>query len=446
MSAPDAPRFDPPCGPIVGWRDGDVLRATGIPYARAERFARPHAVPDRSPQDAPLEATGWAPASPQPPAPQLERLLGAAAVGDPVIDEHCQNLSITLPADLAPGETLPVMVWIHGGSYVSGAGDAPIHDPARLVVEQRVIVVAVTYRLGLLGFLGSDGGRPANLGLFDLCAALAWVQRNIRAFGGDPDAVTAFGESAGGDAIAHLIATPDARTLFSRAIIQSAPLGISRGRTAMSAAMVDAATDLAPDTPLDELVGRQPEVAAAGSGHGLLSAMPFGTQYGLDPLPAEDRIDAAWDAAASGIDVLIGNNANEARMFIPELPKIGDAARLPMIGPLVRWAVDRALTKRIYGGPALDFARRRATAGGRAFHYVIDWHAPGNTYRAAHTVDLPLLLGTRESAAGSIITEGADWAELDAAGRSVRQAWADFARGRLADRGRIPGVIRWARA
>ena len=449
MSAPDAPtasaapRYDPPCGPIVGWRDGDVVRATGIPYARAERFARPDAVADRS---EPLTATGWSPASPQPPAPNLERLLGAAAVGDPAIDEHCQHLSITLPADAAPDELLPVMVWIHGGSYVTGAGDAPIHDPARLVAEQRVVVVVVTYRLGLLGFLGSEGGRPANLGLFDLRAALAWVQRNIRAFGGDPDAVTAFGESAGGDAIAHLIATPDARSLFTRAIIQSAPLGISRGRAGMSAAMVAAAADLTAETPIDELVALQPQVATAGAGHGLLSAMPFGTQYGLEPLPAEDAIDAAWEAAASGIEVLIGNNANEARMFIPELPKIGDAARLPMLGPLVRWAVDRALTKRIYGKPAEHFAAHHASAGGTAYRFVIDWHAPGNDYRAAHTVDLPLLLGTEESTVGSLIVRGATWADIDAAGRGVRQAWADFARGRLADHGRIPGVIRWDRA
>lgn len=442
MSPPDAPRFDPPCGPVTGWRDGDVVRATGIPYARAERFALPDAVAAWSSSYA---ATAWSPASPQPPAPNLERLLGAAGIGDPAIDEHCQNLSVTIPADAVSGDDLPVMVWIHGGSYVTGAGDAPIHDPARLVTEQRVIVVVVTYRLGLLGFLGSEGGRPANLGLYDLRAAFEWVQRNIRAFGGDPGRVTAFGESAGGDAIAHLIATPDASLLFSRAIIQSAPLGISRGRAAMSAAMAAAASDLTAETPLDELVARQPSVGLAGAGHGLASAMPFGTQYGFEPLPAEDAVDAAWDAAAPGIEVLIGNNANESRMFIPELPKIGDASRLPLIGPVIRWAVDRALTKRIYGRPAEQFARRHAAAGGRATRYVIDWHAPGNSYRAAHTVDLPLLLGTEASTEGSLIVQGAAWAEIDAAGLGVRQAWADFARGELANHGRIPGVIRWDR-
>ena len=91
-------------------------------------------------------------------------------IGDPISgldqSEDCQNLSITLPADLAPDERLPVMVWIHGGSYVSGAGDSIQYDATSLVSEQRVVFVAVTYRLGLLGYLGGPS-RPANLGLLD---------------------------------------------------------------------------------------------------------------------------------------------------------------------------------------------------------------------------------------------------------------------------------------
>jgi carboxylesterase type B len=89
------------------------------------------------------------------------------------------------------------MVWIHGGSYVFGAGDAAIFDPRALVEEQGVIVVSVTYRLGLFGFLGGSAGRAANLGLLDIIEALRWVKRNIQAFGGAPDCVTLFGQSAG---------------------------------------------------------------------------------------------------------------------------------------------------------------------------------------------------------------------------------------------------------
>lgn len=167
--------------------DGPVTRATDIPYASAERFAEPSVVPDWS---EPFDATDWSPACPQRAMPFLDRVLGST-LDQRRLDEDCQHLSVTMPAGTAPGDDLPVMVWIHGGSYVSGAGDLPIMDPAALVAEQNVIVVTVTYRLGLFGFLGGVPGRPANLGLLDQLAAFAWVQRNISAFGGDPRRVTA---------------------------------------------------------------------------------------------------------------------------------------------------------------------------------------------------------------------------------------------------------------
>ena len=116
-----------------------------------------------------------------------------------------------------------------------GAGDEPHHDPSALVSEHNVIVVAVTYRLGVLGFLG-DGSqeRPANLGLLDLIAALDWVHENIAAFGGDPDQVTCAGQSAGADAVAHLMTVPRAARRFRRAILQSAPFGIRWNRSDMA--------------------------------------------------------------------------------------------------------------------------------------------------------------------------------------------------------------------
>ncbi|RII90307.1 carboxylesterase family protein, partial [Clavibacter michiganensis] len=193
--------------------------------ATAVRFAPPVPHPDWT---EPRAATAWAPACPQPPMEELDAVLGSFA--GLAVDEDCLRVSVTMPRDVRPDDALPVMVWIHGGSYVSGAGDVPIMDPAALVAEQRVVVVTVTYRLGLLGYLGDGRDRPANLGLLDQLEALRWVARNIRAFGGDPGRVTAFGQSAGGDAVAHLLAVPEAAGLVRRAIVQSAPLGISRGR------------------------------------------------------------------------------------------------------------------------------------------------------------------------------------------------------------------------
>ncbi|MGW5877581.1 carboxylesterase family protein [Nocardiopsis terrae] len=141
-------RVDTPTGPVIGKvRDG-VVRALGIPYARAERFAPPRPEPEFT---EPFHAT-----RPGPAAPQLSSQVVAGAIEGISVgrhDEHCQRLSVTFPADRDPDERLPVMVWIHGGSYVTGAGDLEIFDPTRLVAEQRVIVVALTYRLGVLGYL-----------------------------------------------------------------------------------------------------------------------------------------------------------------------------------------------------------------------------------------------------------------------------------------------------
>jgi para-nitrobenzyl esterase len=208
---PDAPLFPAPAGLIVGWRDGAVVRATGIRYARAARFGVPVAEPVAT---APILALTPAPACPQVADPLLDQILGEL-FATLRFEEDCLRLSVTIPADYRPDEQLPVIVWVHGGSYVTGAGDLPLYDPTILVSEQRVAFVAVTYRLGLLGFLGTEEG-PPNLGLLDLLLALRWVQRNVATFGGDPRCVTLLGHSSGADAIAQLLLVPDSVDLFRR--------------------------------------------------------------------------------------------------------------------------------------------------------------------------------------------------------------------------------------
>lgn len=434
------PSFNPPCGPITGWRDGDVVRATGIPYATAGRFQPPVPVPDRS---GTFAATSPAPACPQGPVPFLDDILGTR-YGELPGSEDCQNLSITLPADIDAGERLPVMVWIHGGSYTTGSGDLAIFDPAVLVAENRVIVVAVTYRLGLFGFLATHSGRPANLGLLDQLEAFRWVQRNIAAFGGDPGRVTAFGQSAGGDAIAHLMSVPEAPSLFQRAIIQSAPLGISRGREKMNHAMGIAAEAVTEETPAMDVVAAEDRVSQLARKYGLMAGMPFGTQYGHAPLPPEADIEAAWNATAPGIEVLIGHTADEARLFLPRSPLVRRLGNVPGIGGAAVIAINWAVTEAVYGRAARKFARRHAGAGGKAHRYVISWGAPGNYYRAAHTVDLPLLFGNQRTWAAAGLLTGATWDETNAMGRELRSLWGAFARGDgLGETGGVPGALHY---
>jgi para-nitrobenzyl esterase len=437
------PAFNPPCGPITGWRDGNVVRATGIPYATAARFQPPSAAPDWTEVRA---ATSLSPACPQGPVPFLDDILGTR-YGELPGSEECQNLSITAPADLRDNERVPVMVWLHGGSYTSGSGDLAIFDPKALVAENRVIVVSVTYRLGLFGYLATGTGRPANLGLLDQLEAFRWVQRNIGAFGGDPGRVTAFGQSAGGDSVAHLMATAEAPTLFRRAIIQSAPLGITRGRKKMSTAMGIAAEAVSEGTPAMEVVAAEDHVSQVARKFGLMAAMPFGTQYGHSPLPPESGIEAAWNTTAPEIEVLIGHTSEEARLFLPGSPLVSRLAKVPVLGATAVKAISWAVTEAVYGGSARKFARRHARAGGKAYRYVLSWGAPGNFYGAAHTVDLPLLFGDERTWEGAGLLAGAPWDEINAHGRALRAVWARFASGKgLDSRGGIPGVLRYRAA
>jgi para-nitrobenzyl esterase len=155
---------------------------------------------------------------------------------DPGIHEDCLYLNVWVPADrMASKSKLPVMVWIYGGGFVAGATSEPRQDGANLA-KQGVVVVSMNYRLGIFGFfahpdLAAESGRNSagNYGLLDQVAALEWVQRNIAAFGGDPNNVTIFGESAGSFSVSEQMASPLARGLFHKAMGESGGAFSSQG-------------------------------------------------------------------------------------------------------------------------------------------------------------------------------------------------------------------------
>lgn len=444
----EAPRLrvQAPCGTIEGWVDGEVLRATGIRYARATRFGAPAPEPEA---DGIIDATTWSPASPQYPDLALEAMFGTQQ--RPLrMDEHCQYLSVTAPADLATGERLPVMVWIHGGSYLTGAGDSGATDPSELVAEQRVVVVTVTYRLGLLGYPGG-GNRGSNLGLLDQAQALRWVRRNISAFGGDDQRVTAFGESAGGDAVAHLLIAFPHERLMDRAIIQSAPLGIMRGRGPMTTAMNALADTAAPDAPLEDIGNLQDAITAKVAGnslrYGLRTGMPWGVQYGAPPLPCEERLLEAWQEAA-GIPLLIGTTATEVTLFTEPMASMRGLRRLPLLGTRLHDALVRRLTRAIFDDGADALARRWAAGGGPVARYRMTWAAAGNPIGSPHGLDVALLFAREDNWNEVVALRGSTWADVHAAGRALRAVWAAFARGEDEDVRTRGGVLqvqsRWS--
>lgn len=209
------------CGTLRGSQEGGLSVFRGIPYARPPvgplRF-RPPQPPE--PWGGVRDALRFGPAAPQ----DAQAMGSMLDLGIGRTDEDCLYLNVWTPAPDAGGR--PVMVWIHGGAFILGAGSQHLYDGATLARRGDVVVVTINYRLGALGFLPLQDaqGQPlasGNEGLLDQIAALQWVQREIAAFGGDPGCVTIFGESAGAMSCAMLLGAPRARGLFQRAILQS---------------------------------------------------------------------------------------------------------------------------------------------------------------------------------------------------------------------------------
>ena len=415
-------------GAFPALSDGGVERIRNIRYARAERFARPVAV-DPEPDEASDRQFDRI-ACPQPPS------ASDALVGRPLrgahFDEDCLRLSIARPRD-AGAAPLPVMVWIHGGSYVSGAGDLGGHDPEALVREQGVIVVAVTYRLGLLGFLGDGDTHPANLGLLDLIEALRWVQEHIAAFGGDPERVTVFGQSAGADAVAHLLAADGTERLLGRVILQSAPFGIRGRREAMHERMLRAAGPLTAEMSLDELAAAQERAQQASRRGGLRSGMAFSPRYGAAPLPPEANMEAAWRRRAGGLDVLVTWTSEEAAFFVELLPRLRSITATPLVGRPLRVPLVRLLTDAVYRRDGRRFARLLAGAGARVQTAQFSGRPLGSRIGAAHAVDVALLFPNTDAWADAALLAPEGAQSLVEAGAGMRAAWAEFARtGRIA--------------
>jgi para-nitrobenzyl esterase len=206
-------------GPVRGLVVNGVNTFLGMPYAAP-----------------PVGDLRWKP--PEPPA--RHGLLDAAQFGKrcaqiqtfgvfatPSFEEDCLYLNVFAPAKAARDDKRPVMVWIHGGGHFNGASDD--YDASKLVKDGSTVVVTINYRLNVFGFLAhpaldAEGHAFGNYGIMDQQAALRWVRQNIRAFGGDPDNVTLFGESAGGQSTLANMVSPGARGLFHRAIAESSPL------------------------------------------------------------------------------------------------------------------------------------------------------------------------------------------------------------------------------
>lgn len=438
-------------GELRGRTADGVTAFLGVPYAAApfgpHRFREPAPV---TPWEGVRDALEHGPTAPAPGYPlPFSALLPVVRVPG----EEILNVNVWTPDPSASG--LPVMVWIHGGAFVNGSNSIPSYDGSAFA-RDGVVLVSVNYRLGAEGFLHLPDA-PPNRGLLDQVAALRWVRDNIAAFGGDPDAVTVFGESAGGMSVGALLAMPSAAGLFRRAILQSGaghhaltPATASKVAGYMAEEVgVAPTTDGFAGVEPARLVAAQQALSAQSAtrpdparwGEITLNSMVFEPVVDGEVLPALP-IEAVAAGASADVELLAGSNRDEHRFFLVPtgaVDGVSDAAIAAIAGAyrLPAGAVEAYRAERPGTPDGLVLADimsdwffriptvRLAEAHGRAHVYEFDWTTPVLDGRlgSCHALEIGFVFDTL--AAGSDLSGGAPPQPLADA---MHAAWVAFAR------------------
>ena len=438
-------------GPISGvWSDdrADVRVYKGIPYAAA-----------------PVDDLRWqAPTSPQPwqevrtchefakGCVQAVNKLGFGGPDEAQQSEDCLYLNVWTAAKAR--ESRPVMFFVHGGGYNTGSGSEPSYEGSALA-RKGVVVVTFNYRLNVLGFFAhpwlsaeSNENRSGNYGALDMIAALKWVKRNISQFGGDPNNITVFGESAGAGGVLTLMTSPLSRHLFQKAIIQSGvPTGIGmplRGKGTTAENLGQQVTDALGIDTLEEL--RSYDAHALCQAYVKLHKTNFfGEMVSSGPIIdgyvlLERPLLHVQNGDCKHLKLMIGTNADEATVFMPHFPIKGefgyrmvvnkyfdqDAADILRMFPVIDKRRPKAPLCELIGiamfiAPSRLMARKYVHAGGEAYLYHLT-RVPPETRRiglgAMHGLDISYIFGT-----GKVLNTEID-KQLS---RNMIRAWSSFA-------------------
>lgn len=432
-------------GPIVTIRTGRVEGAVrdgvssflGIPYAASPTGERRFAAPaPAAAWDGIRAGTEFGPTPPVPGyrPPSDDLLFQPVIPGDDWL-----NLNVWTPDPDAAG--LPVMVWLYGGAFVNGNTAIPMYD-GHAFARDGVVLVSANFRIGVEGFAALPGA-PTNRGLLDQVAALEWVRDNIAAFGGDPDAVTLFGESAGAMSVTTLLAMPSARGLFARAIMQSG--SVQAAASPADAALVTGELAAALDLDADDLTAQAlatldpadlltAQVAVSDAlamdanpdrfGASIVaSSMAFIPVVDGEVLPVHPMTAIASGACGS-VPLLTGTTSEEFRLFIVPAglaDAIDQDALVAMAGKvgadesvLTLYRANRPdatpgdvfaaiVTDRYFRMPMIGMLdARRAAGGAPAWVYEFAWGTTHKGLGAAHAMELPFVFDTLDA-------KGADW-------------------------------------
>lgn len=434
-------------GQVLGKQEGNIFTWKGIPYAKPPvgelRFQAPLA---HDSWEGVREATQFGPIAPQP-EQEIMTFLGAERDN---MSEDCLYLNVWSPG--ADERRRPVLVWIHGGAFISGSGSASAYDGTSFVEHGDVVVVTLNYRLGILGFLhlGELGGKTyetsGNNGMLDQIAALKWVKDNIAFFGGDPERVTIFGESAGAMSVGTLLAMPESKGLFQKAILQS---GAARNTVTATKATEIAKQILGVlhvqeneleklrELPLEDLLSASTRVP-------FMHLVPVVDGVSL---PVNPEVALA-EGAAKDIPVLIGTNKDEYNLFTVFDPRLNDPDKETLtsycnqlFGPLwpslassflkgetISTALfSKMVTYLIFNAPALKLAEEQVKQGALVYMYRFDWETPvlNGGLKACHALEIPFVWNNLTQPGTSNLV--GDPSEIQGLAERVHQAWIAFA-------------------
>ncbi len=388
-----------PFGPVRGLDRATTAVFKGIRYATSDRFEQPVLVEG---WDGELDATTYRAQCFQTPG-VMERTLGGSTLE---MSEDCLFLNIYTPA--CDDALRPVLFWIHGGAFVNGSGATPWYDGSSLATRANVVVVTINYRLGAFGYLGD-----LNLGAHDQIAALRWVHEAIASFGGDPDNVTVFGESAGGSAVVSLLAAPSANGLFHRAWAMSPSIAqlrnAERGEQTeaqfLAAAGVSSREQAAALSPEAMLAAQNELLRDVGAGFS-----GFSPTSGTDLIPLSIRTAAA----ANPTPLVLGTTRDEMQLFTtfnPELASLDDAGVERFFSNRFGNSAAQAITRyrehrpgatpallasalqtdETFRVPAWRLAEARDAMGSQTWMYWFTWASTafGGALGSCHAMDIP---------------------------------------------------------
>ncbi|HEX4078115.1 MAG TPA: carboxylesterase family protein [Rhizomicrobium sp.] len=455
---------DTQSGRVQGLVNAGIRQFKGVPYSAStgdkNRFLPPR---KPTPWTGVRECFGYGPVSPQVPT-DITNSYGRLIHFDLVpaqggMSEDCLHLNIWTPA-LRDGRKRSVMVSIHGGGFAIGSGNAALYDGAELARRGDVVVVTVTHRLAVFGFLdlaalgaAQQFAHAGVVGIMDLVAALEWVRDNIENFGGDPDCVTIFGQSGGGWKVSTMLAAPAAKGLFHRAAVQSGSLlrHVPRELAAMAAEAVIAKLGVTKANfaaiqklPWQDLLAAQAAVAAA-----LFAPVADGTYLPHDPFEP-----AAPDESAE-VPLIVSTTLDDAGLFLDNFElddnglrqllqaRHGDKAeavlrlyrnRWPRKSPYLLQAqmiTDSGFRRFAYTQAESKAAQARAPV----YFYQWDWPSPayGGRFGAAHAIDVPACFANaREAILGAGSGPGRFLCD------QLSAAWIAFAKTGDPNNSRIP--------